>query len=86
MHKFSQKVILENRVFYELKLSKNVNNKICAPKLIFLNEKKKLRKIRIIFEIENTSKVQDSDLVSFGILVVFMASDLQGNARVWYFL
>ena len=24
-------------------------------------------------------------LVSFGILVVFMASDLQGNARVWFF-
>ena len=35
-----------------LMLSKNVNNKKCAPKLIFFNEKK-LRKIRIIFDIEN---------------------------------
>jgi hypothetical protein len=25
-------------------------------------------------------------LVSFGILVVFMALELQANARVWYFL
>ena len=33
-------------------LSKNVNNKKCAPKLIFFNEKK-LRKIWIIFDIEN---------------------------------
>ena len=32
-------------------LSKNVNNKKCAPKLIFFIEKK-LRKIRIIFDIE----------------------------------
>ena len=35
-----------------LKLSKNFNNKKCATKLIFFN-KKKLRKIRIIFGIEN---------------------------------
>ena len=33
-------------------LSKNVNNKKCAPKLIFFN-KKKLREMRIIFDIEN---------------------------------
>ena len=33
-------------------LSKNVNNKKCAPKLVFFNEKK-LRKIQIIFDIEN---------------------------------
>ena len=43
---------LENKVLWKLKLSKNVNNKKCAPKLIFLNEKK-LRKIRIIFDVEN---------------------------------
>ena len=36
-----------------MKFSKNVNNKRCAPKLIFFNEKKILRKIRIIFDIEN---------------------------------
>ena len=29
-----------NKVIYKLMLSKNVNNKICAPKLIFFNEKK----------------------------------------------
>ena len=33
-------------------LSKNVNNKKCAPKLIFFNEKK-LTKIWMIFDIEN---------------------------------
>ena len=41
-----------NKSYSILKLSKNVNNKKCAPKLIFFNEKK-LRKIRIIFDIEN---------------------------------
>ena len=35
-----------------MKFSKNVNNKKHAPKLIFFNEKK-LRKIRIIFDLEN---------------------------------
>ena len=33
-------------------LSKNVNNKKCAPKLLFFNEKK-LRKILMIFDIKN---------------------------------
>ena len=33
-------IILENKVIYKLMLSKNVNNKKCAPKLIFFNEKK----------------------------------------------
>ena len=41
-------IILENKVM----ISKNVNDKKCAPKLILFNEKK-LRKIRIIFDIEN---------------------------------
>ena len=45
-------MILVNKVLLKLKFSKNVNNKKCAPKLIFFNEKK-LRKIRIIFDIEN---------------------------------
>ena len=31
-------IILENKVFLKLMLSKNVNNKICAPKLILFNE------------------------------------------------
>ena len=35
-------------------LSKNANNKKCAPKFVFFN-KKKIRKIRIIFDIENFS-------------------------------
>ena len=42
-------------------VSKNVNNKKCAPKLIFFNEKK-MRKIRIIFDI-HCSK----DIIDFGI-------------------
>ena len=33
-------VILGNKVVQKLKLSKNVNNKKCAPKIIFFNEKK----------------------------------------------
>ena len=33
-------IILENKVVSKLKFSKNVNNKKCAPKLIFFNEKK----------------------------------------------
>jgi hypothetical protein len=44
-------------------LSKNVNNKKCAPKLIFFNEKK-FRKIRIIFDSQN-----------FAILDNFYSSD-----------
>ena len=31
-------LILENKGFQNLKLRKNVQNKKCAPKLIFLNE------------------------------------------------
>ena len=30
---------LENKVLQKLKLSKNVNNKKCAPKMIYFNEK-----------------------------------------------
>ena len=33
-------------------LSKNANNKKCAPKLIFINEKK-MKKKHMIFDIEN---------------------------------
>ena len=33
-------------------LSKNVNNKKCAPRFIFFNEKK-LRKIQMTFDVEN---------------------------------
>jgi hypothetical protein len=45
-------MILVNKVLWELKFSKNVNNKKHAPKMIFFNEKK-YGKIRIIFDIEN---------------------------------
>ena len=41
-----------NKGIEKLIISKNVNNKKCAPKLVFFNEKK-LRKIPIIFDIEN---------------------------------
>ena len=34
-------------------LSKIVNNKKCAPKFVFFNDKK-IRKIRIIFDLENS--------------------------------
>ena len=36
-------IILENRVIKKLMLSKNVNNKKCAPELIFFNEKKTVK-------------------------------------------
>jgi hypothetical protein len=45
-------VILENKVVWKLKFSRNVNNKKCAPKMIFFNEKK-FRKIQIIFDLES---------------------------------
>ena len=45
-HHFSYKVI------QKLILSKKVNNKQCAPKLVVFNEKK-LRNVRMIFDIEN---------------------------------
>ena len=46
VHHYSSKVI------QKLILSKNVKNKKCAPKLLLFNEKK-MRKIRMIFDIEN---------------------------------
>jgi hypothetical protein len=45
-------VILENKVVKKLKFSKNVDNKKCAPEIIIFDEKK-IRKIQIIFDIEN---------------------------------
>ena len=45
-------IILENEVIKILILSKNVNNKKCAPQLKFFNEKK-IRKILMIFDIDN---------------------------------
>ena len=44
--------ILENKGIKRLMLSKNVNNQKFALKLIFFN-KKKLRKIPMIFDIKN---------------------------------
>ena len=41
-------VILEHKVVQKLQFPKNVNNKMCAPKIKFFNEKK-VRKIRILF-------------------------------------
>ena len=49
--------ILENKVPQTLNLPKNDGNKKCSPKLIFFNEKK-IRKIRIIFDIEKCLKVR----------------------------
>ena len=44
---------LQNKVLQKLKFSKNISNKKCAPKLTFFNDKKKLRKIQLILDIEN---------------------------------
>ena len=54
--------ILENKVVQKLKFSKNDNNKKPSSKLIFFNEKK-IRKIRMIFDIENW--LWKSDLGTF---------------------
>ena len=45
-------IILENKLIQNSKLWKTFSNKKCSPKFIFL-DKKKLRKIRMIFDIEN---------------------------------
>ena len=42
-------IILENKAIQKLMLSKNVNNKRYAPRLVFF-QKKKLRKIPMIFD------------------------------------
>jgi len=42
-----------NKTFFKIKLSKNAFYKKGGPKLIFFN-KKKIRKIRMIFDIENS--------------------------------
>jgi hypothetical protein len=49
--------ILENKVLQKLKFSKSDNNKKPSSKLIFLNEKK-IRKIRMIFDIKNDFESQ----------------------------
>ena len=45
-------IILENKEILKLMSSKNVNNKKCAQKLIFFNEKK-MRKISMILNIDH---------------------------------
>ena len=64
VHKGRQKLgtILENKVVQKLKFSKNDNNKKPSSKLIFFNEKK-IRKIRMIFDIDNW--LWKSDLGTF---------------------
>ena len=51
--------ILENKVVQKLKFSKNDNNKKPSSKLIFFNEKKKIRKIWLIFDIKNDFERQN---------------------------
>ena len=47
-------------------LSKNVNNKKCPPKMILFHEKK-IRKFRIIFDVENW--LWKSEIGTFGQLI-----------------
>ena len=54
--------ILENKVVQKFKFSKNDNNKKPFSELLFFNEKK-IRKIRMIFDIENW--LWKSDLGTF---------------------
>ena len=50
-------IVLENKVILKWMLSKHVNNKKCAPKFIFFNEKKSER-FRMIFDKENLSRMR----------------------------
>ena len=50
---WSSGIILENKLMQKMMLSKNVNIKTCAPKCILIFTEKKIRKIRMIFDIEN---------------------------------
>ena len=54
-------MILENKVVQKLKLSKNYFYKKCAPKWVFFNDLKRFRKIRMIFDIENSLWKSDFD-------------------------
>jgi len=46
-------MILENKMFHKLKLSKDYFYKNCAPQLLFLIEKNNQKKIRMILDSEN---------------------------------
>jgi len=46
-------MILENKFFHKLKLSKDYFYKKCAPQLLFLIEKNNQKKIRMILDSEN---------------------------------
>ena len=63
-------------------LSKNVNNKKCAPTLIFFNEKK-LRKIQIIFDIENW--LWKSEISTFGQLISEFGKRYEIDLRVIFY-
>ena len=46
-------IILENKIIYKLISSKNVNKKKSAPKFVHILWWKKIRKIRMLFDVEN---------------------------------
>ena len=47
-------MILSFEVVSKLKLPTSHSNKKYAPEILFLTEKKKIRKIRMLFDIENS--------------------------------
>ena len=53
-------IIIENKVIQKLMLLRNVKNQECALKFVFFNEKK-IRKIWIIFDIENWLRMSEID-------------------------
>ena len=77
-------IILVRKVIEKLMLSKNVNNKKCAPKFIFFNEKK-FRKIQMIFDIENwlwmwnfgtfwQLAINQNSIISFGYYILILSN------------
>ena len=63
-------------------LSKNVNNKKCAPRLVFFSEKKKMRKIHMILDIENVVSVSAECIgrIYLPIWVLVLVSGLNQNS------
>ena len=82
MNKSHQKldVILENKVVYKLKFSKNVNNKKCDPKIILFNEWKLERFGLTCLHRKLTLKVR---ILSFLTTFTQLTCNLKNFLRGW---
>ena len=85
LHKnqYTQRKLLSFKLWINVELSKNVNTKKCAPKLVFFNEKK-MRKIQMIFEIGNW--LWKSNFGTFWQLAIIQISKFNNFLWVYWFL